>query len=137
VGPVSYYPLFVYGTLLRGQPNHYLLDGRIECVLQGWMEGVELYSLGAFPVMVDGHARVIGEIISVCSEPGIYTSTLALLDRLEGVDEKHGLYRRVLRPVFEASGREMLTWVYIGRRQWVRGRPKIEEGDWTAFHGVN
>lgn len=126
------YPLFVYGTLLRGQPNHYLLNGRTDCILPGWIEGVELYSMGTFPVLVEGHDRVFGEAVFLSSDPDAYVATMASLDRLEGVDVPKGLYRRELRPVRSRSGEEFLAWVYVGRRASVRDRPRIEAGDWVA-----
>jgi gamma-glutamylcyclotransferase (GGCT)/AIG2-like uncharacterized protein YtfP len=126
------YPLFVYGTLRRDQPNRVLLQGRTERILPGWMEGVVLHDLGAYPMMVEGQGRVLGEVVYLRPGPRMYTITLDLLDRIEGVDGTKGLYRRVLRPAFLAGGQETLTWVYLGQHGLVRGRPRVENGDWVT-----
>ena len=132
-GSVDDYPLFVYGTLLRGQPNHHLLEGRTERIIYGWVEEAELYSLGAFPMMVEGQGRVHGELVCLRSGEGIYAVTLALLDRLERVDGTDNFYRRVEWTVHLPSGEEMLAWVYLGRQELVIDRPQIESGDWTLY----
>jgi gamma-glutamylcyclotransferase (GGCT)/AIG2-like uncharacterized protein YtfP len=126
------YPLFVYGTLRRDQPNQVLLQGRTERILPGWMEGVVLYDLGAYSMMVEGQGRVLGEVVFLKPGPRTYAITLDLLDRIEGVDGKKGLYRRVLRPACLAGGHETLAWVYLGQYELVRGRPRVKSGDWVT-----
>ena len=103
------YPFFVYGTLLRGQPNQRLLKGRTERILPGWMEDVEFFSAGIFPMMVEGQGRVWGEVVTLRSDADVYATTLTALNRLEGVDATSGLYRRVLRPTYTATGLEALA----------------------------
>jgi gamma-glutamylcyclotransferase (GGCT)/AIG2-like uncharacterized protein YtfP len=129
---VDAYPLFVYGTLLRGQPNHHLLTGRAGRILCGWMVGVELYSMGVFPMMVEGQGSVLGEIVYLCSDVRAYAATLGLLDRLEGVDGSLGLYRRELREVYVVKGEPTLAWVYLGQRRSVQDRPRVRGDDWSA-----
>lgn len=127
------FPLFVYGTLRLGQPNHPLLRGRIKRTLAGWMEGVVLYDLGAYPMMVEGQGRVWGEVVHLRPEVEVYAATLALLDRVEGVNGVDGPYRRVLRPAYLATGPEILAWVYLGQPELVRDRTRVAKGDWVAY----
>lgn len=126
------YPLFVYGTLRRGQSNHRLLVSRYEQIVPGWIEGVELYSMDTFPMLVEGRGRVRGEVVYLCSDADAYAAALAVLDRLEGVDDADGPYRRVLKPVHMATGEETVAWVYMGRTELVRDRLQVVSGDWVA-----
>ena len=96
--------VFVYGTLLAGEPNSRLLaraqrigDARTE-------EGFALFDLGAFPGMVNVRSRsgagaVVGELYAVDDE------TLEALDRLEG---HPSFYRRTERLAGNRSGKARL-----------------------------
>ncbi|MFM7264554.1 MAG: gamma-glutamylcyclotransferase [Cyanobium sp.] len=113
-------PVFVYGTLRRGQSNHHLLAGARWGGEQR-LEGARLHNLGPFPMaIVSAHTRadvVQGELWWVDA------ATLALLDRLEGVPR---LYER--RRLALASG--PWAWVYLGRPQQVRYAPVLPQGLW-------
>jgi len=115
--------VFVYGTLLAGEPNSRLLaraqqigDARTE-------EGFALFDLGAFPGMVRvREGTVVGEVYEVDRE------TLAALDRLEG---HPSIYRRTaitLAPPMQAEP----VWTYLLRPEQVAGRIRIESGSWRA-----
>jgi len=115
--------VFVYGTLLAGEPNSRLLaraqqigDARTE-------EGFALFDLGAFPGMVRAREGiVVGELYEVDRE------TLAALDRLEG---HPSFYRRTaitLAPPMQAEP----VWTYLLRPEQVAGRIRIESGSWRA-----
>jgi len=115
--------VFVYGTLLAGEPNSRLLsraqrigDARTE-------EGFTLFDLGAFPAMVRAREGiVVGELYEVDRE------TLAALDRLEG---DPSFYRRTaitLAPPMQAEP----VWTYLLRPEQVAGRIRIESGSWRA-----
>lgn len=110
--------VFVYGTLLSGEPNHHLL-ARAQLVGEARTEAAfDFVSLGGFPAMVPGGATAVaGEIYEV-DEP-----TLAALDRLEGHPR---FYRR--RPVRLDGGGEVLA--YLLTPDQARGRPRITSGDW-------
>jgi gamma-glutamylcyclotransferase (GGCT)/AIG2-like uncharacterized protein YtfP len=153
---LQHYPLFVYGTLLQGQPNHHLLKGRIERIVPGWIEGVELFLMGGYPMAVEcrpgrldlesadpgvtGPARVVGQVVYLRSVGSVYAATVELLDRLEGVvetDGTAGLFRRVVKRVFSPRTGELLAWVYLGKHEMLWGRPRIDSGDWLAYQGEN
>jgi len=71
--------VFVYGTLLSGEPNHRLLADAELVGAARTEPDFDLVSLGAFPAMIAGGATAIaGEVYEV-DRP-----TLDALDRLEG-----------------------------------------------------
>ena len=110
--------VFVYGTLLSGEPNHRLL-AHAQLLGEARTEPLfELVSLGAFPAMLaGGDTAVVGEVYAVDR------ATLADLDRLEG--HPH-FYRRKLIPL--EDGERVLA--YLLRREQAQGRPTIDSGDW-------
>jgi len=115
--------VFVYGTLLAGEPNSRLLaraqrigDARTE-------EGFALFDLGAFPGMVRAREGiVVGELYEVDRE------TLAALDRLEG---HPSFYRRTAITLASPMDAEPV-WTYLLRPEQVAGRIRIESGSWRA-----
>lgn len=110
--------LFVYGSLLRGEPNHRVLEGARFVGAARTKPNFSLHDLGAYPAMVDGgtHA-IVGELYEVDD------LALARLDRLEG---HPSYYRR--EAVALDDGRIVETYVLPGDR--ANGAPRIEHGDW-------
>ena len=110
--------VFVYGTLLAGEPNHRLLAG---AELIGEFETeprFDLISMGVFPAMVvGGETAVKGEVYEVDEQ------TLAMLDRLEGHPR---FYRR--QPIRLVDGREVI--MYLLDVDQAYGYPHIPSGDW-------
>ena len=102
--------VFVYGSLMRGFYNHHLLDDR-DFVREAQTEArFELYSLGAFPAMVEGGATAIhGEVYEIDA------ATLGRLDRLEG---HPNFYER--KQILLSDGG--LVWAYLLKDEQVRGR---------------
>ncbi len=109
--------VFVYGTLLAGEPNHHLLArARLLCPTET-QPGFELRHLGGFPGLVRGGAQaVVGEVYEVDD------ATLAALDRLEGHPT---FYRRTSIAV----GGESVD-AYMLLRAQVEGCPVITSGSW-------
>lgn len=70
-------PVFVYGTLRKGESNHHLLKGRSMFVSENAVVG-NLVDLGPYPAMLEGNGTVFGEVYMVGEQ------TLADLDKLEG-----------------------------------------------------
>lgn len=112
--------VFVYGTLLVGQPNHrYLKEAQLLREART-LPTYRLYNLGTFPGLVDGgEYAVVGEVYEV-DEP-----TLAALDRLEG----HPRFYRRTSIVLE-DGTHVET--YLLTPEHVEGRPIIASGSWRA-----
>jgi gamma-glutamylcyclotransferase (GGCT)/AIG2-like uncharacterized protein YtfP len=72
-------PIFVYGTLLSGGPNHYLLAGSQTAGPARTAAAFDLVDLGAFPALVrGGDTAVRGEVYLVSDE------VKRALDELEG-----------------------------------------------------
>jgi len=111
--------VFVYGTLLRGDVNHYLLDGAEFLGPHRTVPCFTLHLLGAYPGLARGGSTAVhGEVYQVDG------AGLRRLDRLEDYPR---LYDR--RPIPTPYGR---AWVYVYRGS-LEGRPLIPSGDWRAF----
>jgi gamma-glutamylaminecyclotransferase len=114
--------VFVYGTLLVGQPNHRYLKGAQLLREARTLPQFLLYDLGPFPGLVrGGEYAIVGEVHQV-DEP-----TLAMLDRLEGHPR---FYRRT--SIVLADGTQVET--YLLTPEQVAGRPIIASGSWRARH---
>src|SRR5688500_15282444 len=70
--------LFAYGTLMRGEPLHHVLARGLVLVGEGRVAG-RLVSLGRYPGLVDGRARVQGELYRIDAP-----EVLSAVDRAEG-----------------------------------------------------
>jgi gamma-glutamylcyclotransferase (GGCT)/AIG2-like uncharacterized protein YtfP len=85
--------VFVYGTLMYGQPNHYLLNGSEFIGHATSLERYHVMSMGAFPAAVidpvHNNWKIEGEMYSCAQE------TFERLDRLES---NGWLYLRRMRP---------------------------------------
>lgn len=112
--------MFVYGTLLRGEPNHDLLAGaELNCTARTEPR-FSLHDLGAFPGLTDsGDDAVFGEVYELDSE------TLARVDHLEGHPR---FYRR--RPIQLEDGSTVETYLLPAAR--VAGYPVIRSGSWRS-----
>jgi len=111
--------VFVYGTLRRGEVNHFLLDGAEWLGAHRTAPCFTLYLVGAYPGAVLGGATAIqGEVYAVDG------TGLRRLDRLE---DYPSLYDRRLIP--SPHGR---AWIYLYRGR-LNDRPVIHGGDWCAF----
>jgi gamma-glutamylcyclotransferase (GGCT)/AIG2-like uncharacterized protein YtfP len=112
-------PLFVYGTLKRGQANHGRLQGA-RWLGEAWLEGACLHDLGPFPMAIPAQGRVAGEL---------YAVALAVLPALDAFEGCPRLYQRHWLSL--ADGRS--AWVYLGQGRQVRHSPRLEAGEWPAL----
>ena len=108
--------LFVYGTLMRGEPAHRLLLGRATFVDDGHVPGT-LAHLGRYPGLVDGPGQVWGEVWRLQAP-----ELLKTLDEYEGYN-----FERRGTTVTLASGRRVRAAVYRYRGVHTR---IIPEGHW-------
>jgi gamma-glutamylcyclotransferase (GGCT)/AIG2-like uncharacterized protein YtfP len=114
-------PVFVYGSLKRGERNHHWIAAgtyRGEALLPG----ARLYDLGPFPMAVasdDPADTIAGELYAVTP------AMLAALDRFEGVPR---LYERQSWRLADGSQ----AWVYVGRQRQVRHGARITSGIWQG-----
>lgn len=110
--------VFVYGTLLSGEPNHLVLDGARFVGEARTEPRFSLHDMGPYPAMVaDGEHAIVGEVYEV--RPPL----LARLDRLEG--HPH-FYRRSVIVLADATAAE----TYLLAPTQVAGRPTIASGTW-------
>lgn len=138
-------PVFVYGTLRRGQGNHVLLEGAVDYHAPGKLHGVAIYkSRYGFPYATeheDPDAVTIGEVMWISKgEPGWHAR--ANLDHLEGFDSNNtgtSHYERVARNVTvsgpDGSEATVKAWVYLARgnsRAALQEHDRIHAGDWVA-----
>lgn len=113
--------LFVYGTLMRGEPGHRLLDGARFIAQARTAPSYELVDMGGYPAMVDGGTQAItGEIHAVPEH------AFASLDAYEDVPA--GLYRR---DTLIIAGRPVRA--YVLPRAQAASRPRIRSGDWRKL----
>ncbi len=115
-GAAAETPLFVYGTLKRGQANHGHLQGA-RCLGPAALEGASLHDLGPFPMAIAAQGRVVGEL---------YAVEAAALPRLDAFEGCPRLYQRHWLTL--ADGRQ--AWVYLGQPRQVRHSPRLPEGEW-------
>ena len=115
------YRVFVYGTLLKGESNHHLLE-RYELLATGRTEPrFELADFGDYPGMVGGgDTAIAGEIYEIDD------AALELLDALEEVPD---YYRRVW---FRVDGDAVQGYVLPAAE--AQGMPRLPSGDWRQRH---
>lgn len=112
--------VFVYGSLLSGEPNHRALARAVLVGTATTAPSFELYDLGAFPGLVSGgHQAIEGEVYLVDA------TGVARLDRLEGHPT---FYRRTEITLADGTSAE----TYLLRRAQVVGRPAVATGSWRA-----
>jgi gamma-glutamylcyclotransferase (GGCT)/AIG2-like uncharacterized protein YtfP len=116
-----HHSVFVYGTLLAGEVNHYLLR---EAALLGPHRTdpcYRMFGLGAYPgVARGGSTAIVGEVYRVDAK---------VLERLDRLEDYPRLYDRVLIP--SHYGR---AWIYLYRGR-IDGRTVIRSGDWRSLTG--
>lgn len=124
--------LFVYGTLMRGEPRHAMLERGSPSAIEPAEIGGALVDLGEYPALTLGssHRGVVrGELVRFAALDAI----VAELDEEEiflGFGNSASLYRRAIVCVRTASGFER-AWTYVLSRS-RDGAPQIASGDWRA-----
>lgn len=112
--------VFVYGSLLSGEPNHRVLASARRIGEARTAPGFALHDLGAYPAMIEGGAHAVaGEVYEVDAK------TLARLDILEGHPR---YYRRAAITLADGSSAE----TYLLTPAQVEGRPLIASGNWRG-----
>jgi gamma-glutamylcyclotransferase (GGCT)/AIG2-like uncharacterized protein YtfP len=94
-------PIFLYGTLLRGEPAHHLLEDRVTFVEDATVAGT-LISLGQYPGLLAGRGRVRGEVWRLRAP-----EVLRTLDEYEGYN-----FERCTTTATLARGRRVRVLVY-------------------------
>ncbi|WP_338869466.1 gamma-glutamylcyclotransferase family protein [Myxococcus stipitatus] len=110
--------VFVYGTLLSGEPNHRLLRGARLIGPARTHPHFTLHDYGPFPALApDGNHAIEGEVYEVDA------LILAALDRLEG----HPRFYERTPIALDGAGR---VEAYLFPKERLTDRPIIESGCW-------
>jgi gamma-glutamylcyclotransferase (GGCT)/AIG2-like uncharacterized protein YtfP len=109
---------------MRGEPLHGVLTRGASFVAEGVVAG-GLVSLGRWPGLIEGAARVRGELYRL-DDPEL----LPIVDRKEGVQ-----FVRRRSIVTLADGRRVRAWVYRYSGPRETATP-IPSGDWRRRHDV-
>jgi gamma-glutamylaminecyclotransferase len=111
--------VFVYGTLMRGEPAHALLGDARFLGAARTEPRYALVLLDGYPGLVEGgDTAVAGELYELADDE-------ALLRELDCYEDAPELYARELRRFGEHE-----AWVYLLRPEHAAGRPPIASGDW-------
>jgi len=110
--------VFVYGTLRKGQGNHYLMQGAEFLGEARTTPHWKMVSLGPFPGVIPGSGSIVGELFKV--DP----PAMARLDRLEGAPR---FYHR--KSVTLTDGRSAIMYVLTHAGRYADHEP-ITSGDW-------
>lgn len=126
-------PIFVYGTLMIGQPNDYMWQDCVQSIESASINDCRLYDFGYYPVMIRKEGgRVVGQLVRL--EKECYSQIIQNLDFLEGFDYKHpdkSNFQRLRVQVSTHKGERIEAWTYVGVGRHVQNLPLIEDGDWV------
>ena len=121
--------VFVYGTLMNGEDNHYCLQnstflGRAEIV------GYDMYDVGWYPAIVPGKNKIIGEFYKVPVED------MDVIDMLEG---EGNLYIKKCERVTDDEGNTTFAYVYVYNKNVsnLKKIPAWREYIWYVSYGSN
>lgn len=127
--------VFVYGTLMQGFCNHWLIKDHIKDIKVGQVSA-KLYHLPeGYPAITLGEGIVAGELLTL-DKPN---EALIKLDELEYYHEEcsdHNLYERVEVMVTTGSGTERAycyVWPEKNRHYLTTAAIFVPEGDWKKF----
>ena len=111
--------IFVYGTLLKGEHNHYLLENAEFLFYGKTKKEYTLYGLGSFPGLVEGGGDSIsGEVYSVKPSE---------LQHLDALEEHPDWYMR--KEIVLENGEKVETYILPLKIAVESGGKKIS-GDW-------
>lgn len=121
--------VFVYGTLLTGEPNHRLVGGLVTERIPAVLEGVRLFDTGrGYPAAAPGQGKVEGELLRFGPA---FRFALEIMDELEGYHgpgREDNEYDRLACSVILAEGRES-AYTYMAATMPRLARP-IPDGSW-------
>ena len=122
----SKHAVFVYGSLLPGLHNAYLLKGaKLEqyCTTQ---PEFEMWSMGSYPGVCHGGSG--GG--SVAIRGAVFLVDDHMLSRLDQLEQHPNWYCREL---VQLPQRKQPAWMYILPKSEVIGLSKVENGDWSSY----
>jgi gamma-glutamylcyclotransferase (GGCT)/AIG2-like uncharacterized protein YtfP len=109
-----------------GEGAYSLVEPHVLAVAPAQLTGVDLYSLGAYPLAVCGRGHIVGELLWLRAES--YDAVLCRLDAYEGPQ-----YTRKIRHAQDLTrNTAVAAWVYLGLQPPQLHHPRIIDGDWRA-----
>lgn len=97
-------PIFVYGTLLKGQRNHDAYLANCYCSGRGTIDGYDMYDIGTYPGIKMGNGKVSGEVYYVTQEE---------LQKIDILEDDGNEYTKTPVAVTMENGEEIIAMVYI------------------------
>lgn len=137
------YPVFVYGTLRKGQGNSVLFGNDYYQIAPAAVSGVGVYGAHrSFPYAKENqNAAAFGDVFWI-DETEAGGDVRYSLDSLEGFDSDHpsySHYKRVLREAtyIDQTGNQKTTpvWIYLASGRYntqLREEELISDGDWVT-----
>lgn len=121
--------VFVYGTLMNGEDNHYYLQNSI-CLGNAKIYGYDMYDVGWYPAIIPGGNVILGELYQVPVED------MSVIDTLEG--EGH-LYIKRYEKVMDSKGKNTFAFVYVYIRDCsnLEKIPAWKDYVWYVSYGSN
>lgn len=118
--------IFVYGTLLTEERNHYLLENSI-LIGNGYIKDYFMFNVGTYPGIQKSKYNnkiILGEVYKVNDE------TMVLLDELEEVG---CLYKKELVPVYLDNDEIVNSYVYEYILKNYEENSIVNEYDWKKI----
>jgi gamma-glutamylcyclotransferase (GGCT)/AIG2-like uncharacterized protein YtfP len=105
-------PIFVYGTLQRGEERTPCWPHPPRQVDWATVRG-QLFDLGPYPALTPGDDRILGELWWI--DPHLLEETLDALDRVEGFNQpgRANWYVRKIVDCHVCDGSEHPAWTYL------------------------
>lgn len=118
--------LFLYGTLMTGEPGYRELElqGRLTLIARDRIAGT-LYDLGDYPGAVPGGTGMIMGELFLPRDDGV----LAMLDKYEVYDPASPAESEYMRVRVKTLDRAVNAWTYAYNQD-VNGAPVIASGCW-------
>lgn len=117
---------FIYGSLRKGEYNHYFIKKDSKFISYAILSGYKLVSFGSYPAIVtssDETDVVVGELLQITDQEKI--------DKIEGM-ELDACYKRELKKVKLEDGSEQEAFFYSYKKERLSEKPTfIESGDWA------
>jgi gamma-glutamylcyclotransferase (GGCT)/AIG2-like uncharacterized protein YtfP len=108
-------PLFVFGTLRRGECNHRCISGSYDRWLPATLRNfTRVLTTHGFPGIVPSPGdEVTGEVFFIC--PTLFAETLNRCDLLEGITlgQLVGTYYRRAQVTVETIEGKLTAWAYV------------------------
>jgi gamma-glutamylcyclotransferase (GGCT)/AIG2-like uncharacterized protein YtfP len=117
---VSESKVFVYGSLLPGCSNHFVIAEANSLGSAQTKPEFELLDLGEYPGLVTGGAT--------CVQGLVYLVDAQLLTRLDEFEGHPNLFQR--REITLNNGQNVQAYVYLSAKL---GASVVASGDWAAF----